>query len=82
MITKNTVLIPAALVLALCLPACGEGDSQSDDMGSESVEESLDMAFDEEPIPSQDVADAAAEAEIDESNADDVLAELKTEIDG
>ena len=47
-----------------------------------SAEESIDAAFEAEPIPSQDVADAAAEAEITEENADEEYEALKKEIDG
>lgn len=97
MTTFNTRMMPLAVALALCLPACGEGGSaaashdashdeshehSADATATETIEESLDAAFGEEPIPSQDVADAAAEEEIDENNADEVLAELKAEIDG
>ena len=85
MTTFNTRLIPAALAMALFLPACGDSDSSADSgdgMDAASIEESVEGAFDSEPIPSQDVADAAAEAEIDESNADDAMADLKAEIDG
>ena len=85
MTTFNTRLIPAALAMALFLPACGDSDSNADSadgMTGESIEDSVEGAFDSEPIPSQDVADAAAEAEIDESNADDAMADLKAELDG
>ncbi len=70
--------LPAALAAALFLPACG--DKASSD-GGDSEAASVDAAFAEEPIPSQDVADAAAEAAIDESNADEAFEALKAEIE-
>ena len=69
---KTPCAIAAAVGLALLLPACGDkGSGGADGAAAGSAEESIDAAFEAEPIPSQDVADAAAEAEITEENADE-----------
>jgi PBP1b-binding outer membrane lipoprotein LpoB len=78
--TMKRVLV-AALGLALLLPACSKTESSSGAPASGGDDAAFDEALEAEPIPSQDVADAAAEEEITEANADSEFEALKAEIE-
>jgi hypothetical protein len=89
----NTTTICRTLSAALCLALLSTSCTKSEPIvvpdtgapggsgGGTPAEASFDAALEAEPIPSQDVADAAAEQEITEANADAEFAALKAQIE-
>ena len=80
---NKSLALAAALGLALGLPACTKSEVTvvEDLNGAPAADATFDKMLATEAIPTQDVADAAAEQEITEANADAEVEALKKEID-